>query len=169
MKQYQTGLSMVETIIALGIVGIMTSISLPSLNEYINANQADADANNLLNSLLLARSEAVKRNTMITLCKIDPDSPTVCDNSKGWQSGWIGFVDADSDGVRDMGETIFDTFTGMGRTSTVVSDDYADSISYLPSGSISSNGAFNVCVSGTTANAVIINATGRPRITESVC
>ena len=169
MRKYQTGVSVVEIIIALGIVGIMTSVSLPALNDYMAAYQADTDAENLLNSLLLARSEAVKRNDMITLCKIDPDSPSVCNNSQGWQSGWIGFVDNDSDGVRDLDETIFDTFTGMGSGTTVVSDDFTNTISYLPSGSISGNGQLIVCVSGSVANAIIINATGRPRIAESVC
>jgi len=71
--------------------------------------------------------------------------------------------------VRDVGEEILETSTGMSRQTMVATTNYANSISYLPSGGISSNGSFNVCVNGNVANAIVINATGRPRITESIC
>ena len=169
MKNSQSGMTMVETLIALSIVGVMTSVSVPPMSNFVEASRADSDTVNLFTSLLLARSESVRRNSMVSLCKIDPVAPTFCDNSKGWPAGWIAIVDDDADGVRDAGEEILETSTGMSAQTMVAATNYANSISYLPSGGISSNGSFNICVNGNVANAIVINATGRPRITESAC
>ena len=72
MQNSQSGMTMVETLIALSIVGVMTSVSVPPMSNFVEASRADSDTVNLFTSLLLARSEAVRGNSMVSLCKIDP-------------------------------------------------------------------------------------------------
>lgn len=169
MKIKQTGLTMVEILITLSITAVMASVSLPPLTNFVESSQANSEAANLFTSLLLARSDSATRNSMVTLCKIDQTAPTSCDNTESWQSGWISFEDIDADGVRDVGEEIINTSTGMLANASVTTVNYTNVISFLPSGGITTNGSINICVSGNFSNTIFINATGRPRMAGSVC
>ncbi len=169
MKIDAAGFTITEVLITVAVVGIMVSMAMPALNGYVENGQLKANTNDLYASLLLARSEAVTRNSRVSLCKIDPSTPTSCDNSESWESGWISFEDTDADGVRDAGETILDTYVGMSANTVVSSTSFPNTISYRPSGTTTTWGTINVCVSGNVAQNIVINATGRPRIADSSC
>ena len=169
MKAKSTGFTLTEALITLAVVGVLIRVALPSLTDFLEDMQLSSNTNDLFSSLFLARSEAVKRNATVSLCKIDPNSPASCDNSDTWQSGWIAFVDLDSDGIRDTGETILETYTGMNSNTAVSSTGFSNFISYQPSGATNTVGSINVCVNNTIAQDIIINATGRPRIADSTC
>lgn len=169
MKTDGAGFTITEVLVTLAVLGVMVSIAMPSLNGFLENSQLSANTNDLFASLLLARSEAVTRNSRVSLCKIDPSAPTTCDNSETWQSGWISFEDLDADGVRDVGETILDTYVGMGANTVVSSTSFPNVISYRPSGTTTTWGLINVCVSGNVAQDIVVNATGRPRIADSSC
>ena len=169
MSIRQQGFTMTEALVTLAVAGVLLMVGLPSLTEFLENNQLNSDTNSLFASLMLARSEAVTRNETVTVCKIDPDSPDACDNSESWQSGWIVFIDSDADAVRDGGEEIVNTFLGMGENTVVTPTNFTNSISYLPAGRSTSAGSFNICVSGTIASDIFINATGRPRTADGAC
>jgi len=165
----RAGFTIVEVLITLVIVGVMLVVAIPPMVDFLEDMQMSSDTNDLLSSLLMARSEAVTRNSTVSLCKIDPNSPTACDNSESWQSGWIAFEDLDADGVRDGGEEILETYLGMGESTSVTSTGFANYLSYRPSGATNTNGNLTICVNSTIAQDIVINATGRPRIAESSC
>ena len=169
MKRELSGMTMTEALIVLAVVGALAALALPSMTVFLENGQLSADTNDLFASLLLARSEAVTRNSRVTLCKIDPADLTDCDSTSDWQAGWLAYVDDDSDGVLDAGEDIVDTYTGMGATSVVTSAAFTNAISYFPSGTANSNGSFIVCVNSSIASEIFINATGRPRVADSAC
>lgn len=169
MQRTQSGMTIIEVLVALAVVGVMLSVAVPSLSSYAESSQVSSDTSSLFNSLQLARSQSATRNSRISLCKIDPAAPTVCANGESWASGWIVFEDTDQDDVRDAGEQIFSTSMGMRPSSVVTTADFATVISFLPSGGVASNGTLTICVNGNIANTISINATGRPRIFESSC
>lgn len=169
MKETAAGFTLVELLISLSVIGIMMSVGVPLLLTFMEEVQLKSDTNDMFFSLILARSEAVTRNATVSLCKINPNSPESCDNSKSWESGWIAFVDLDSDGVRDGGEIIFNSYTGMNTNSAVSSTNFSNSISYLPSGSSNTNGTITICVNNNVAKNIFVNATGRPRVSGSSC
>jgi len=169
MKLSQSGLTIVEVLITLVIIGAVMSVGLPSMTSFVESAQVESDSNALFNSLQRARSESATRNSRVSLCKIDQAAPTTCDNSQAWHSGWIVFEDSDTNGVRGAGEAIFSTSLGMRPNTIVTTADYGTTISFLPSGGVSNNGSLNICVNGNVSRSIIINATGRPRIAEAVC
>ncbi len=166
------GFTLTEVLITIGIIGLMVAMGAPALSDLMDSQRLDSRSNDLLSSLLLARSEAVTRNTPVALCPIDPGAPEDCDADAGWQSGWIAFEDDATAGVtggRDASESILETYTGMGGQMAVVSASYGDYIRYLPSGAASDTGTFNICVANTTAMEIVVNATGHPRLTDAEC
>jgi type IV fimbrial biogenesis protein FimT len=92
MKKY-TGFTLVELMIVLAIVSILLMVGAPSLKTFMQGNRLVASTNELLSALHLARSEAIKLNSRVSICESSDGS--TCSNTGSWQNGWIVFVDAD--------------------------------------------------------------------------
>jgi type IV fimbrial biogenesis protein FimT len=119
------GFTLLELMITLALAGILVTLAVPSMRQFMRNGRLATASNDLLHSLSLARTEAIKRQSgRVTVCaSADPnaaDSALAC--SYGTMSGWIVFVDANSDGQFDNGT---DTVLSRGAASdkvTVKSD-----------------------------------------------
>jgi type IV fimbrial biogenesis protein FimT len=63
----QKGLTLIELLFVLAIVGILAGIAIPSFVQQMNQNRLVSNANQLLSVFKFARSEAAKRDREITL------------------------------------------------------------------------------------------------------
>jgi type IV fimbrial biogenesis protein FimT len=92
-----SGFTLIELMITVSILGILLGIGLPSFVTFINNNKITDEANSLIYSLHMARSEAIKRGTDVQVAlAFIPD----WDSLSGWK------VIADTDG--NNGYTHFD-------------------------------------------------------------
>jgi len=73
------GFTAVELLTVVAIAGILAIIGLPNLSSVIESNRLRSAGTDLMSSVLLARSEAIKRNGRV---QILPSSGT------DWTSGW---------------------------------------------------------------------------------
>ncbi len=89
------GFTLIELMVTIMVVGIVLSVGVPAFTEFIATNRVAASVNDLLSSLHLARSEAVKRRTNASLCaSADWNSPNPsCDLAGQIGDGWIVFTD----------------------------------------------------------------------------
>lgn len=108
MKKH-TGFTLVELMITLVLVSILATISVPSFMSLIANNRLTTQANELVSSLNLARSEAIKRNTRVTVCR--SSTSTSCGGT--WSNGWIVFVDAGTAGSVEAGDEILRVRNGI--------------------------------------------------------
>ena len=83
----QRGFTLIELMVTVSIVATLTLVAAPSFNDAFLSNKLASYANNFVASAQLARSEAIKRNATVTLCR-SADAAT-CATSGGWQQGWI--------------------------------------------------------------------------------
>lgn len=74
------GFTLVELMIALAIVGVLAAFAVPSMRDMIQAARVRSASSDLYSALVLARSEAIKRRTSVTV------APAV--SATGWSSGW---------------------------------------------------------------------------------
>ena len=79
---------MTEVLVTLAVLGVLLMVGLPGLQDFIEDGEVNRGADDIFVTLLSARSEAVTRNAMVSICKIDPTAPTVCDNGETWDSGF---------------------------------------------------------------------------------
>jgi len=80
-------MTLVELLTVLSIVAILATIAMPSLSDAMATQRLRAAGTDLMSSLLLARSEAIKRNAQVAVA---PQS------AGAWTSGWrVATVAAD--------------------------------------------------------------------------
>ncbi|RUM92723.1 MAG: general secretion pathway protein GspH [Thiothrix sp.] len=170
--QYSTGFTLIELLITLAIAAISLFIAVPSLQQNLNSNRLTTQANSLISSFYSTRSEAIKRNTRVTMRKSGTD----------WKNGWIIFTDGNNNALFDaaLGEKLLNQSSALTGGNTLHGNRFVrDYISYTgDGGSRSKTGAFQA---GTLmlcdhtglsdpkhARAIIIGSSGRPRTSTQV-
>ena len=173
------GFTVVELIITLVVLGVLVALGVPAYTEFARNNRRAAVLNEFNASLNLARSEAIKRGLQVAMCKT-ADGTTCGGNGVRWEQGWLVFVNRDGDApaVVDVGETVLrvhrEANPAFRLTSNLTSNDdvgaQTNFVSYTPDGSSSAVGRLTYCDARglRSARAVIINSTGRPRLSQDI-
>ena len=157
-----SGLTLVELMITLAIASILITSAAPSFTASIQNTRMSTQINELHASLSLARSEAIKRNRNVTVCR----SSNAASCTGAWQNGWIVFVDNDFDGSVDVGDEILRVHGAIPEGSALGFSQTR--VIYRTNGIArgGSNGTFTLCDSrgATSAKGLIIGPSGRPRM-----
>src|SRR5688572_32614094 len=90
-KSREGGFSLVELMVTVTVLALLMGIGVPTFRDVSLGSRLSASANDLLASVQLARSEAIKRNVAVTLCA-SADGVS-CAGSGGWEQGWITVID----------------------------------------------------------------------------
>jgi type IV fimbrial biogenesis protein FimT len=103
MGRKQQGLTLIELMVTLAVAIILITVGMPMFTGMAANNRATTQANTFLSALKLARSEAVKRATEVSVCAVaDPDAnPVICGTSADWGNGLLVFTDTATAGVVD--------------------------------------------------------------------
>ena len=149
----ENGFTLVELMIGLAIAAIILTVGIPSFNDLVRNNQMTTQANELIGALNLARSEAIKRGSSVSITSTSGDS--------NWKDGWS---------VADGGETIR-VYAAQKGQHTLVSDGGDSTYSYDPQGFINNNDTISLCLnSGATGRRITIAASGHAHVDGSyVC
>lgn len=94
------GVTLIELLTTLAVVSILASIGLPQFRELHERWEVMKTARSMENTLMLARSEAIKRGGAIGIRKLDNEK-NGCQNAattSEWGCGWIVYADIDSNG-----------------------------------------------------------------------
>lgn len=147
-----SGFTLIEMMIVIAILGIVLAIAVPAINEWIASQKVKSVASTLRSSLVLTRSEALKRNANITL------APTVSDGP--WTDGWS---------VQLGDGTVLSAYSPV--TSLSISGG-PTSVVFQGTGRISTGAGatFKISSSNTSAiRCVVVSLTGIATVTTSGC
>lgn len=121
------GFSLLEILIAVTVMGILAALVGPNVADYVQRTKLDGAAQQLLGDLERARTEAIKRNSAVTLRKTSASAYTI--TSVGSRSLDGATFTSGSDSVRfapfgppTTGSATF-VLTGGGRTRTISVND----------------------------------------------
>ncbi len=73
--------TLVELLVGVAILGIITVIALPSLNEFITSTKVDSEISELQRLILTARNTAINSESYVTICPLKDNK---CNNN--WQN-----------------------------------------------------------------------------------
>ncbi|MBI3562269.1 MAG: GspH/FimT family pseudopilin [Gammaproteobacteria bacterium] len=165
----QRAFTLVELMVTLAVFGILAVAAIPAYNGYVRSNRLITDTNAFVGALNFARSEAIKRNAPVSVCK-SSDGATCLNNNSNWNTGWLVFVNNDNDSPAqvDAGEEIVRVYGPVGADDTLAPPStLLSSITYTVNGFSNAQGQFILCDStgASSARAITISRTGRPSLT----
>ena len=170
MKHAQ-GFTLVELMVAISVLAIGLTIGIPSFQSFIEKNRSNAFRDRLYASLMLARSEAAKQGTFVSVCP-SSDQSSCTASSDDWSNGWIVFVDANGDGsYSSSNDEILRVAEGINGdlSLTWTATDSTYSIRYDSQGFIrDGDGEFSLCPSDgddQSKRGLKVGPTGRPHVT----
>lgn len=131
----QNGFTLYELMITLLIVGVVLTLGIPNMTEFTRNSRISSTANDLHSSFLVARSEAARSKTNITICASDNSMTAGADCQGAWEDGFIVFMDNNGDLARaGGGETVLRAHPAMAEGVSVAVAADAAYFSYASTG-----------------------------------
>jgi len=85
----QRGFSLVEIVVVMTVLGIVVATAAPAFNSFLDGQQAKSMTYDLTTDLLLARSEALKRNLRVSIVS----------SGAGLSGGWTVVMQATNERI----------------------------------------------------------------------
>lgn len=106
-----SGFTLVELMITIAVVSVLMVLAAPSLRDFIAKNRIAGVSNEFTAAILTARSEAIRRNTCVSMCVSTTarDALPACSpDEDDWQKGWLVFVNKTCEADDATPETLAD-------------------------------------------------------------
>jgi type IV fimbrial biogenesis protein FimT len=132
------GFSLLELMVTLTVAGVIASIAVPSFNSALDNQRMTAATNEMIMSLNLAKSEAIKRVAYVSICKSSNGS-SCAGNGSNWDDGWIVFANATTANLAsvDAGDEVIRVFSGLHESLSLTAEGTVDGFfSFRPSGTM---------------------------------
>lgn len=144
MHRSQAGLTLIELLIVIAIIGVLLGFGLPSYQGFIEAGRASAAKSALLSSLTATSTRAAVTGRHAILCASTDGQ--ACSGDLDWSAGWLGFVDRNGNRSLDADESVLLRQPALGGKVRLHSTRGRTRIVFQPNGgNAGSNATFTLC------------------------
>jgi type IV fimbrial biogenesis protein FimT len=169
------GFTLVEVLVTLLVASILLAVAGPAFSNLVEQGRLTTTTNQLLTTLHMTRSEAIRRGHLVTLCT--STNGTACSASQGWDAGWILYANPNGAEQPPGPESILRTGNAWTSANLAVTGNQPVSqhISYNALGQSERlsgallMGTVRVCGNSGEGRAIIISSYGRPRTAAATC
>lgn len=113
------GLSLMELLVVMALVAVLAGLAVPAMGGLLFKRQVQSAAEALVADLRLARSEAIRRAAVVTVCSSLDGAR--CSNAAAWREGWLVFADANANQSLDAGEALIRVQPALSAVASVAS------------------------------------------------
>ncbi len=92
-RRFTHGFTLIELLITIAIAGILLGVGVPSFSTAVKESRISSQYNTMVGSLYMARSEAVKGSSEVTVCPRESAGAKQCGDKQDWKNGWLVFID----------------------------------------------------------------------------
>ena len=158
------GITLVELLTTVAVVAVVGTLAVPGFKGVMRDSARATAVNAYMHAIFLARSESIKRNQVVSICR-SRDGETCLYGAASWEQGWMVFVNQDRDEppVRDSGEALVILHEGW-PSGVITSNRVAYSFRPMAQGMVNGTVVFCDPRGSRHSRAIIISQTGRPRI-----
>jgi type IV fimbrial biogenesis protein FimT len=157
------GVTLIELMVAVAVLAVLAAAAIPNFKSFLHNSRLSADATRLFADLELARSEAARRNTTVTICPLDSGNKCADD----WTLPRIVFVDADNDGTYSNTEELIRNSDPLQATTVITAANLGatpDRVRMRSTGSSSTpTASWKFCERNSTAAGQTVSMTGSGR------
>ena len=125
------GFTTVELMVTIAILAVLSAVAMPSFRTLFERWRVLQTTEDLKSSLMLARSEAIKRGGRIVIQKIanKTDGCTTASSKTDWDCGWIVCDDSNNSGTCTKSDPVLQTVNAP-RNVQVTRTGGADTIKF---------------------------------------
>ncbi|MDJ0758033.1 MAG: GspH/FimT family pseudopilin [Woeseiaceae bacterium] len=105
-RKAERGFTLYELLITVLVIGVVLALGVPNFAEFTQNSRMTASANDLHAAFQLARTEAARAKSSITICASANSLAATPTCSGTWTDGYIVFVDDDDNAARASTEAI---------------------------------------------------------------
>ncbi|MDP2419568.1 MAG: GspH/FimT family pseudopilin [Hydrogenophaga sp.] len=165
----QTGLTLIELMVVVAVSAILIAVAAPNLTDMATSAKLNSISDRWMAAANLARSEAIKRNRLVTLCaSTDGSTCATAGGAQVWASGWL------------IGHTVAGTWTVIEQEAALASGYRLEvasggtpiySVVFQPTGVDSTTATAMVCRSKPSGNlqqrTIDLSITGRTQLSKA--
>ncbi|TWG90747.1 type IV fimbrial biogenesis protein FimT [Luteimonas sp. J16] len=140
-RRPQAGFTLIELMVTVAVIAILAVVGVPAMAGMINVNRINTATDNMIASLQLARSEAIRRGARVTVCASN-DGQT-CASSTDWNR-WI--VIGRDNVASEGGSEVIDVIRDETTTGGIQLQGPADGIVFRSSGVTDGEETLVVCL-----------------------
>jgi type IV fimbrial biogenesis protein FimT len=157
IRQAVRGFTIIELMITIVVLAVLLALGVPNLQQTIINNRLTTEVNSLVAGLQYARSEALRRNTAVTIGAASTD----------WSAGWNVWIDTDTDNAVDSAETLLRSQSAQASGYTIKPPSSVTTspaaLRFNPNGSLANASPLitEVCKSGVVGRVVTVSLVGQ--------
>ena len=151
----QSGVTLMEALIVVTIIGILAAFGFPAMTKFLQTQAVRSASYDLFADLVFARSEAISRGTTVSI---------IGNSTTDWKQGWV---------IRENGGGSI-IRTQSARSATINFTASQADVTFDRSGRASANMTFNIVPVDATTNVhmkrcIRLDPSGRPKSAEGSC
>lgn len=187
-RRNNSGFTLIELMMVIAIASLLLAMGVPSFQSLIRNSRLTNATNAVIGDIHLARSEALKRNAPINICRAAAPTSKACGGGAAgrYDAGWLVYEVEPVAGSRPSRDQPFaeaagDTLLRVSEKQPVGVTVYSDTdngyLSFAPDGTFNEvkstggrrEGTIVVCYEGTSTDSVpgrmiVVAPTGRPSV-----
>jgi type IV fimbrial biogenesis protein FimT len=146
------GFTLIELMLVVVVLGILATLAAPSMRDMMLNSRMRSAASDLYESVILARSEAIKRATTVDVVPTGGD----------WAAGWTVTTGGTVIQQREASQDVLITPNTTGNVSYRLDGRVSSAVRTLQVNTAVSNSLL-------TPRCILIDAAGRPSIRNNAC